>query len=149
MELAIAIAANIVVGAILLALFGWSRAPDGVCLTGPAEALALYRRQFPNATASAMVASDGLAALFPLPSGEKIGLLHRHGRRWCARELLPEDLRSVTADGDTITISLTDFGWPSSHVRIADPEVRREWLSRLQELAANNSTEHSTVTPHA
>jgi hypothetical protein len=149
MELAIAIAANIAIGAILLALFGLRRAPDGVRLTGPAEALAVYRRQFPETTASAVVASDGSAALFPLPGGGKIGLLHRHGRRWCARELLPEDLRSVTADGDSIAISLTDFGWPRSHVRIADPEVRREWVSRLQEFAANNSNEHSTVTPHA
>jgi hypothetical protein len=138
MELAIAIAANIVIGAVLLALFGLRRAPDGVRLTGPAEALAVYRRQFPKATVSAVVASDGLAALFPLPGVGKIGLLHRHGRRWNARELLPEDLRSVTADGDTITISLTDFGWPRSHVRIADPEIRREWVARLQEL-----------TPHA
>jgi len=149
MELAIAIAANVVIGAILLALFGLRRAPDGVRLTGPAEALAIYRRQFPEAAASAVVASDGLTALFPFPGRGKIGLLHRHGRRWCARELLPEDLRSVTADGDTITISLTDFGWPRSHVRIADPGVRREWLSRLEELAANDSNEHSTVTPHA
>jgi hypothetical protein len=138
MELAIAIAANIVIGAILLALFALGRAPDGVRLTGPAEALAVYRRQFPKATGSAVVASDGLAAFFPLAGGGKIGLLHRHGRRWNARELVPEDLRSVTADGDTITISLTDFGWPHSHIRIADAEVRREWVSRLQEL-----------TPHA
>jgi hypothetical protein len=149
MELAIAIAANIVVGAILLALFAWRRASGGVSLTSPEEAMAMYRRQFPDITASATVASDGLAALLLLTGSRKIGLLHRQGLRWCARELLPEDLRSATVDGEALVIRLHDFGWPCSRVRIADPEVRGKWLLRLQELAASAANGHSRVQPHA
>jgi hypothetical protein len=149
MELAIAIAANLVIGAILLALFAWHRAPDSVRLSGPDEALALCARHFPDRVASVMVASDGLTALISLLDESKIGLIHRHGRRWTARELLPEDLRAVTVNGDTIALSLTDFGWPRSQICISDPEVRRSWFSRLQEFAGKSSNEHSTVTPHA
>jgi sterol desaturase/sphingolipid hydroxylase (fatty acid hydroxylase superfamily) len=42
MELAIAIAANVVIGVVLLALFAWYRTPDAVRLTGPEEALAFF-----------------------------------------------------------------------------------------------------------
>ena len=149
MELAIAIAANVVIGAILFALFARHRAPDGVYLSGPGEALAIYQRQFLEPAGTVTVASDGLTALVLLRDESKIGLVHRHSRRWTARELLPEDLRSVTVNGETIALALTDFGWPRSQVRIADPETRTGWFVRLQEFAARNSKADSTVMPHA
>jgi hypothetical protein len=143
MELAIAIAANILIGGILLALFAWRRAPDVARLAGPDEALAIYGRQFPETASSVTLASDGLAALVSLSTESKIGLIHRHGRRWTARQLLPEDLRSVTVHNETITVSLADFGWPSSHVLIADPQMRQDWFARLQGFAAKNYNERS------
>jgi len=147
MELAIAIAANVVIGLVLLALFAFHRVPDSLRLAGPQEALAIYHRQFPDAVGSATVAADGNTALISLQQEAGIGLIHRQGRRWNARELLPEDLRSVIVDGDTITLSIADFGWPRSQVRITDPGTRTSWLSRLSSLASQRP--ESIVTPHA
>lgn len=149
MELAIAIAANIVIGVVLLLLFAWYRMPNTLRLTGPEEALAIFCRHIPDATGTVTVAADGLAALIALQQGSRIGLIHRHGRRWNAREVRPEDLRSVTVLDETITLSLTDFGWPRTHVRISDPEMRAAWLLRLNTVAAEKSDGHSTMRHHA
>jgi hypothetical protein len=149
MELAVAIAANIVIGVVLLALFAWYRTPDTARLTGPEEALAIFRRHFPDAAGTVIVAADGLTGLIGLQDGSRIGLVHRHGRRWNARAVHPEDLRSVTVDGETINLSLTDFGWPRTHVRIVDLGARAAWLSRLRTFAAERSDTHSTVKHHA
>ena len=136
MELAIAIAANIVIGVVLLALFAWHRAPGVVRLGDSDKALTLYRRHFPAATGDATVAADGLNALIFLEHDSRIGLVDRHGRRWNVRELTPGDLRSVAADGDVITLSFADFGWPKSRIRIADPATRAVWLARLEKAHA-------------
>jgi hypothetical protein len=149
MELAIAIAANVVIGVVLLALFAWYRTPDAVRLTGPEEALAIFRRHFPDAAGTVTVDAYGVTALIALHHELKFGLIHRHGRRWNAREIHAEELRSVTVDGPTITLALTDFGWPRTHVRIADLGTRDAWLSRLHAFAAKRHDGHSTVTPHA
>src|SRR5262249_7952405 len=149
MDLAIAIAANVLIGVVLLVLAVWQGTPDRVRLAGPEEALGIYQRYFPDAVGSATVASDKLAALIALQDGSRIGLIHRQGRRWSARELLPEDLHSVTLDGDILRLSFVDFGWPRSLIRIADQGIRASWLARLQALSAQQSDEHSMVRPHA
>jgi hypothetical protein len=150
MELAIAIAANVVLGAVLLGLFAWQRSHDGARLAGGVDALATFRRQFPDAIGVATVASDARSALLALRDGAGIGLLHLHGRRWNAREILPGDLRAVTVtQGNTITLTLADFGWPRARVRIEDPDTRAAWLARLEESAAGRVAAHLPVTRHA
>lgn len=146
MELAIAIAANLVVGAILLALFAWRRT-QRVRLGEPDEALAIFRQHFPEAVGTGTLDADGSGALISLRNGSSVGLVHGHGRRWIARELNAGDLRSVAVDGDTITLSFADFGWPRSSIRLADPAVRASWISRLDACATQNN--HSKVPPHA
>jgi hypothetical protein len=131
MELAIAIAANVVLGCALLGLFAWNGGRDPPRLAGPEEALRIYREQFPDAEGAATVAAGGSAALIALRRGS-IGVLHRHGNRWNARELQAEDLGAVTlAREDTIALAFRDFGWPRARFRIADPQLRARWLSRL------------------
>jgi len=147
MEIVIAIAANIVVGLILLALFAWYRSPGNARLSGPDEALSIYRQHFPDASGTVTVAADGLAALISLRPAPGVGLLQLHGKRWSSRELTPEDLRTIAVEGDVINISLLDFGWPRCSVRIADPDSRADWVSRLNALAARS--ERSKVASHA
>jgi hypothetical protein len=152
MELAIALAANVALGLVLLALFKWRRPRDTARLAGPTQALIIFQQQVPDAAGTATVAADGLTALVALDkdNGSGVGLLHRHGRRWNARELLAEDIGSVTlTHGDAITLSLADFGWPRMRVRIEDPQTRAAWLARLSALAAQRSAQHSMVTHHA
>jgi hypothetical protein len=148
MELVIAIVANLVIGVLLLALFAWYRTPDAVRISGPAEALTIFRGHFPEAAGMVTVASDGLAALIALQQGSGFGLVHRHGRRWNVRAVQSEDLHSVMADNETITLSLADFGWPRTRIRIVDQDARGAWLSRLHALAEEGSNTHS-VAPHA
>ena len=111
MELAIAIAANLALGVLLLGLFVGLRRPDVPSLAGADEALTIFRRRFPDAFGAATVASDGRGTLIVLRN--EIGLLHLHGRRWNARKLIPGELSAVSiAPADTITLALADFGWP-------------------------------------
>jgi hypothetical protein len=131
-ELAIAIAANILLGLVLLGLFaGLGKSPIPR-LEGPEEALKIFRTQFPDAAGAATVSEDGRTALIALQHGRKMGLVYRYGHRWGAKELLFEDLDSVALIGDdTIKLCLSDFGWPSAYIQIRDNEARADWLSRL------------------
>jgi hypothetical protein len=147
-ELAIAIAANVVLGIVLLGLFVSLRSPDSAWLASSDDALMIFRQRFPDAVGLATVASDGQCALLALPDG--IGLLHRHGRRWNARKLVPGELSGVAVTGgDTITLALADFGWPRTHIRMDDPDARSAWLARLGALAAARGQAHPAVTRHA
>ena len=79
-----------------------------------------------------------------------IGLLHRHGRRWNSRKLVPGELSGVAVTGgDTITLALADFGWPRAHIRMDDPDARSAWLARLGAFAAASGQAHPAVTRHA
>jgi hypothetical protein len=147
-ELAIDIAANMVLGLMLLGLFAWLRAPHSARLASGDEALGIFRQRFPDAVGVPTVAGDGRCALLALRDG--IGLLHLHGRRWNARKLVPEELKAVELTGDdTITLTFADFGWPRTHVRIDDPAARSAWLARLNAVAAGGSPANSVVTRHA
>lgn len=151
MELAIAIAANVVLGAALLGLFLWRRTADSARLAGPAEALGLFRTHFPDATVeSATVAGDGRSALVALRHVQAIGLVQRHGRRWNVRALGAEDLRLVkVVRGDTLRLELADFAWPRVELRLEDADARAHWQARLAGLAVLRDTRRLLVTPHA
>ena len=149
MQLTIEIAANIVLGIMLLGLFAWARGREPARLASAEEALTIFRQRFPEAVVTATVASDGRCALLALR--DEVGLLHLHGRRWNARKLLPEELNAVAVThANTITLTLADFGWPRSHVLIEDAEARSAWLARLSNLAAGGRGQaHSAVTHDA
>ena len=151
MELAIAIAANVVLGVLLFGLFLWRGAADSTRLAGPAEARDLFHRHFPDATIdTAAVAGDGRAALIALRHDTAIGLVQRHGRRWNIRALQADDLRSVkVVRGDALRLELADFGWPRVEVCLEDADARAHWLARLAGLAVLRDTRRLLVTPHA
>jgi hypothetical protein len=151
MELAIAIAANVVLGIVLLGLFRWRGTADGVRLAGPAEALGLFRTHFPDAAVdAAALARDARTALIALRHDPAIGLIQRHGRRWNVRALQAEDLRSVAVvRGDTLRLELADFAWPRVDVRLEDADERAHWQARLAGLVVLRDTRRQLVTPHA
>lgn len=135
MELIVPIAVNVVLGLALLALFAWVRWGDPPGLGGSEDALRIFREQYPEASGTASVSSDGRSALLALPQSPQVGLLYCNGRRWNARELSPGDLRSVKVRGDALMLSFTDFGWARIQLRLADAAVRQEWLARLAALS--------------
>jgi hypothetical protein len=143
MELVVPIAANVVLGLMLLAIFAGLRARDPAGLAGPDEALALFRQRFPDASGTASVSADGRSALIALPSERAVGLLHRRGRRWNARQLLPEDLRAAHCLGDAIVLTFADFGWARIRVPLADAEARALWLARLDALIGRRGAAHA------
>ena len=150
MDLVVPIAANVVLGVLLFALFSRPLRASAMRLTGPDEALAIFRLQFPDATGTATVAADQLGSLIALHGDPRVGLIQRHGQRWTTRVLAPPDLLSVAESGtDALNLSLADFGWPQASVRISDPQVRAAWLSRLTSLAALGSQSSPSESPHA
>jgi len=135
MELILPIAVNVVLGVALLALFAWVRWRELPGLGSSEAALRIFREQFPEASGTASVSADGRSALLALAPGPQIGLLHRNGRRWNARELSPGDLRSAKLRGDEIVLSFTDFGWGRITLRLPEVTLREQWLARLAALA--------------
>ncbi len=141
MELAIAIAANILLGLILLGSFAVLGKRPAAVLEGPEQALRVYTEQFPDASGAAIIVSDDrTSALIALHHRVGIGLVHRHGRRWNVREIHPKDLESVRVVGDdSIRLALADFGWPRAHIRIRDRAARTMWLARLDALVTSDA----------
>lgn len=130
-ELAISIAVNVLLGFVLLALL-YRRRADGLRLSGPDEAMEVFRRRFPDAQGEATVSSDGRAALIELGQDVGIGMLECQGHRWNARVLAPGEVCSVQfRSPDLIDIGTADFGWPRSRVRIAEAAGRAKWIARL------------------
>lgn len=151
MELAIAIAANVVLGVVLLGLFHWRGTADSARLAGPAEALGLFRTHFPHAAVdTAAVAADARSALIALRHDPAVGLIQRHGRRWNVRTLQARDLRSVVVvRGKTLRLELADFAWPRVEVCLEDTDERAHWQARLADLTVLRDTRRLLVTPHA
>jgi hypothetical protein len=149
MELAISIAINVVLGAVLLALLHWKGRPDLVRLAGAEQAIDLFRRHFPDAAGVVTVAADGRSALIDLqPSG--VGLLQRQGRRWIARTLASGELSSARVDLDgAINLTFADFGWPRARVPVADANSRATWMARLDSLIAQRTSRRSSDLRHA
>jgi len=142
--LAVSILANVLLGAVLLAMLYRKRGEDSARLTDPAQALACYRATSPSAQGSATLSSDGLGALIDLADGG-IGLVERRGRRWNARRLDPLDLAGVDAREDgVVTLRFADFGWPRARVALADPAARARWIERLEGLRREGA-----AGPHA
>lgn len=132
-DLAIAIAANLALGILLLPLLLRSRT-DQVRARTAAEALQIYRRHFPDALGTVLLGHDGRSALIELADGG-LGLLQRHGQRWNARALAPGELAEVRAARDgSILVRFTDFGWPRARLVPPDAAARQVWLARLQPL---------------
>jgi hypothetical protein len=151
MELAIAMAANVVLGVLLFGLFRWRGAADAARLAGPAEALRLFRAHFPDAVVdTATVASDARSALIALRHERALGLIQRHGRRWNVRALEAEDLRAVAlVRGNTLRLELADFAWPRVDVCFEDAGECARWRARLAELTAVRDTRRLLATPRA
>jgi len=134
MELAISIAANVLLGLLLLALLSWKGRRDGVRLSGADQGMELFRMHFPDAAGTATVAADRRSALVELQDG-RIGLLERRGRRWNARMLTRRELSRVELERDgAIQLSFLDFGWPRATFRAADEEAQAQWMARLTSL---------------
>jgi hypothetical protein len=137
-ELLFPIGANLVLGAILLALLVWRRRPDPVRLLSDADALAEFQRQFPEATGTATVSADGLAALIETAAGP--GLLLRHSRRWNARMRVAQELAAVrTPDETTLELRFADFGWPRARLRFSDRDAMSRCRARLETLVHSRS----------
>ena len=149
-ELVLPIAANVVLGMLLLVLLYWKRTGDKVRLSGADDAVNIFRIHFPDAIGAATVAADGRGALIDLQQGAGIGLLHRQGRRWNARVLAPGAVSSVRTGGaEVIDLRFVDFAWPRARIRIAGAEARTAWLGRLESLAAQGSSRHRPDLHHA
>jgi len=146
-ELLFPIGANLVLGVILLALLVWKRRPDTVRLLSDADALAEFQRHFPEATGTATVSADGLAALIETATGP--GLLLRHARRWNARMLAAQDLADVrTPDDATLELRFADFGWPRARLRFSDRDAMSRCRARLETLVRSR-TAPATDLRHA
>jgi hypothetical protein len=135
-ELAISIGVNLVLGILLFALLYRKRAGDEVRVSGPSEAMDIFRQYFPDAIGTATVATDQRSALIDLQWGAGIGLLQRLGRRWNARVLTPGELASVRVVGDAVHIKFADFAWPRACIHVAEADARAKWLGRLNSLTA-------------
>ncbi len=132
--LAISILANVLLGAVLLAMLYRTRGEGAARLTDPAQALALYRAIHPSAQGSAPLSGAGLRALIALAAGG-IGLVERRGRRWNARRLEPLEVTGVDAREDgVVTLRFADFGWPRARVALPHPATRARWIERLEGL---------------
>src|SRR5271165_1307347 len=118
-EMEISILVNIALGIVLFALFRWKGRDDGVRLQGSAEAMQIFRSQFPDVRGEATLAADGRGALIDIEPGGAVGILERRGRRWNARVILPGDPSSAQIKRDVLCIRFADFGWPRSCLRIA------------------------------
>lgn len=151
MELAIAIAANVLLGILLLALFRWRGTSDGVRLAGSEQARDLFRAHYPDAVIeTTTLGTDARAALLALRHQPAIGLIQRHGRRWNVRALQAEDLRSAAlVRGDTLRVELADFAWPRLDLRLEDADLRARWQARFAELAALREARRRLVMPRA
>lgn len=147
--MAMAIAINVVLGVVLLALLGLRRSPDGVRLASPEEALALFQRHFPEAQGRATLSSDARGALLELEPGG-LGVLVRDGRRWNARIMTPRDLASVRSVGDhRLEIRFRDFAWPRVRLEIDDPALRAAWVERLEGVLLQRDVRSRTDLRHA
>lgn len=129
--LTVSIAANIVLGLVLLGVLYSRRGSDSDRLTGPEQALARYRVRYLTASGRVSLAADGRAALLELTDGS-VGLVERCGRRWSVRVLEPREIVGVDRASDgAITLRLADFGWPRARVQLSDPDICRSWMERL------------------
>jgi hypothetical protein len=150
MELLLAIAVNVVLGGLLLALLYFKHASDDVRLSSPEQALEIFRRDFPEARGTATLSAEGRCALVELAGGGGVGVLERHGRRWNARMLVAREFSSVRLDRDgCIRLKFTDFGWPRARFRACDPQERAHWLARLDALTARAAGRHRRDLGHA
>jgi hypothetical protein len=139
-EMAFSIAINVVLGILLLALLYRKRTADHVRLSGPSQAMDLFRSYYPDVVGAATVADDRRGALIDLQRGAGIGLLQRQGRRWNARVLAAGEVSSVQVTaGHAVEVRFPDFAWPRASIRIADPEVRALWVGRLDSLTPKGS----------
>jgi hypothetical protein len=150
MELVISIAVNAVLGVVLLGLLYWKGTRDSVRLVGPDEAIAAFKRHYPDAQGSATLAADGRSALIDLHPEGGIGLLQRQGRRWNARVLLSREISAVRVGPDgALEIAFADFGWPRARIALADPQTRARWLARLNALTVQPPASPSRDLRHA
>ncbi len=148
-SLAIAIAVNLVLGGVLLALLLARRGRDEVCLGGASEAIAHFRIHYPDADGEVSVAADGRGALIELGGGA-VGLLERRGRRWNARLLAPGDVRAGDgAGGAGGRVRVADFCWPRARLCRADAEARAAWRARLGALTGAAARPPRQETRHA
>jgi|SRR5579872_1084907 len=150
MELVLAIAVNVVLGILLLALLYWKHTNDDVRLSSAEQALEIFRQHFPDARGTATVSADRRCALIELQSGGSLGILERHGRRWNARMLVPNEFSSVRLDREgCLRLKFADFGWPRARFRASDPQARALWLARLSALTARAAGRHRADLGHA
>ncbi|NNM62213.1 MAG: hypothetical protein HKM03_08595 [Steroidobacteraceae bacterium] len=148
-SLAIAIAVNLVLGGVLLALLLARRGRDEVCLGGASEAIAHFRIHYPDADGEVSVAADGRGALIELGGGA-VGLLERRGRRWNARLLAPGDVRAVDVDGGQgLRLRFADFSWPRARICLDDAEALAAWRARLGALTGAAARPPRQETRHA
>ena len=144
-ELALAIVINVVLGAaaVLLVLVCRRGPTRGLRLADEAQALALFRMQFPDVIGRATLTGDNTGALLALQNEIRIGLLQLQGRRWLARLVSPGEIAAVAACTDgAIRVKFADYGWPRALLQLNDRDVQLAWLARLQQLTA-------PVTAHA
>jgi hypothetical protein len=132
-ELLFPIVVNGLLGLLLWPLLRWRARPDTERLAGPAQALCVFQRFFPDATGRATVTLDGRAALVATDDGG-VGLVVRDGHRWRGRMLAPRDLRGVRAGADRmLELRFTDFGWSPARLSLSEA-ASTEWRARLGSL---------------
>jgi hypothetical protein len=141
-ELLFSIGVNLVLGVVVLVLLVWKRRPDTVRLVTEADAVAEFQRHYPDATGTAIVSADGLAALIETGTGP--GLLMAHARRWNARMLVAPEFAAVrAADETSLELRFADFGWPRARLRFADREAASRCRARLETLVHSRTASDS------
>jgi hypothetical protein len=137
-ELLIAIGVNVLVGALTVLILFLSRRSrkQAARLADAAVAMDLFRRQFPEATGTAIVTADGRNALIDLGEGAGVGLLQAHGQRWNARILRAGDVASLAPCGhSTLELRLTDYANPRASLLLPSTDAQFLWLARLRDLS--------------
>ena len=85
---------------------------------------------------SGIVGNDGAMALVTDSADNTIFLIKAFGDRFVTRKLSCGVIRSVTADGLTLSLRLKDFTLPMARIVLDSESVAREWEARLKALAA-------------
>ncbi|HTV50141.1 MAG TPA: hypothetical protein VME21_03070 [Steroidobacteraceae bacterium] len=139
-ELLIAIAANVLVGVIAVALLLRRRShPQRHLPLDQRSAPQIFQSQVPDAVAT-LVACAADAALFDLQGGG-VGLVQRHGHRWNARVLQAGSIAALQVhEPATLELRFSDYAAPRLRLRIDDPAERQLWLQRLRAAAQRAPT---------
>ena len=115
-----------------LVLFGRAKS----ALDSLADLGALIAADIPGFRAGGgIIGNDGSTALVTDGADSAIFLIKALGDRVVMRKLSRGVVRSVSADGSTLSLQLKDFTWPKARIALDSEAKAQDWEARLKNLA--------------